>query len=103
MQQEKWNKKTPNLKTRPAAYLQKQVETLGSGSRVAIPGQRGDCYDNAAAESFFSNLKNKLVHQCDFASREAARAAIFDYIEVFYNRQRRRQALGYLSPVQFEQ
>ena len=43
------------------------------------------------------------THHCDFASREAARAAIFDYIEVFYNRQRKHQTLGYLSPVKFEQ
>jgi len=63
---------------------------------------RGNCYDNAVAESFFSNLKNELVHHCDFHTREAARAAIFDYIEVFYNRQRRHQTLGYLSPAQFE-
>lgn len=65
--------------------------------------RKGDCYDNAVAESFFSNLKNELVHNCDFTTREAARAAIFDYIEVFYNRQRRHQALGYVSPAQFEQ
>ena len=64
---------------------------------------RGNCYDNAVAESFFSNLKCELVHHCDFHTREAARAAIFDYIEVFYNRQRRHQTLGYLSPMQFEQ
>jgi transposase InsO family protein len=70
---------------------------------VPSMSRRGDCYDNAVAESFFSNLKNELVHHCDFASREAARAAIFDYIEVFYNRQRRHQTLGYLSPMQFEQ
>jgi transposase InsO family protein len=63
---------------------------------------RGNCYDNAVAESFFSNLKNELVHHCDFHTREAARAAIFDYIEVFYNRTRRHQTLGYLSPAQFE-
>jgi putative transposase len=69
---------------------------------VASMSRRGDCYDNAVAESFFSNLKNELVHHCDFASREAARAAIFDYIEVFYNRQRRHQTLGYLTPMQFE-
>ncbi|MEO8009649.1 MAG: IS3 family transposase [Betaproteobacteria bacterium] len=54
-------------------------------------------------KSFFSNLKNELVHHCDFASREQARAAIFDYIELFYNRQRRHQALDYVSPAQFEQ
>lgn len=64
---------------------------------------RGNCYDNAVAESFFSNLKNELVHHCDFHTRDAARVAIFDYIEVFYNRRRRHQTLGYLSPVQFEQ
>jgi len=63
---------------------------------------RGNCYDNAVAKSFFSNLKNELVHHCDFHTREAARAAIFDYIEVFYNRQRRHQTLGYLSPAQYE-
>ncbi len=70
---------------------------------VPSMSRRGNCYDNAVAESFFSNLKNELVHHCDFASREAARAAIFDYIEIFYNRQRRHQALGYVSPAQFEQ
>jgi transposase InsO family protein len=54
------------------------------------------------AESFFSNLKNELVHHCDFASRETARAAIFDYIEAFYKRQRSHHTLGYLTPVRFE-
>jgi transposase InsO family protein len=64
---------------------------------------KGNAYDNAVAESFFSNLKNELVHHCDFPSRNHARAAIFDYIEIFYNRQRRHQSLGYVSPVHFEQ
>jgi putative transposase len=64
--------------------------------------RRGNCYDNAVAESFFSTLKNELVHHCDFHTRDEARAVIFEYIEVFYNRQRRHQTLGYLSPVQFE-
>jgi len=70
---------------------------------VASMSARGNCYDNAVAESFFSNLKNELAHHCDFPTRESARAAIFDYIEIFYNRQRRHQTLGYLSPLQFEQ
>jgi len=65
--------------------------------------RRGNCYDNAVAESFFSTLKNELVHYCDFHTRDEARAAIFEYIEIFYNRQRRHQTLGYLSHVQFEQ
>ena len=70
---------------------------------IASMSRRGDCFDNAVAESFFSNLKNELVHHSDFASRDSARAAVFDYIEVFYNRQRSHQSLGYLSPAAFEQ
>lgn len=58
--------------------------------------------DNAVVESFFSNLKNELVHHCQFPDRQSARTAIFDYIELFYNRTRRHQALGYISPMQFE-
>lgn len=64
---------------------------------------KGNAYDNAVAESFFGNLKNELVHHSDFESRDAARAAIFDYIELFYNRSRMHQSLGYVSPVEFEQ
>jgi transposase InsO family protein len=48
------------------------------------------------------NLKNELIHHIDFDSRDAARMAIFDYIEVFYNRRRKHQSLGYVSPMQFE-
>lgn len=58
--------------------------------------------DNAVAESFFSTLKNELVHHCDFRSRDEAHAAIKDYIETFYNRKRLHATLGYLSPEQFE-
>ena len=57
---------------------------------------------NAVAESFFSNLKNELIHHCDFRSRDEARAAIFDYIELFYNRKRIHQSLGYRTPEQIE-
>ena len=64
--------------------------------------RRGNCYDNAVAESFFSSLKNELVHHCSFKTRDEARAAIFEYIEIFYNRQRRHQTLDYLSPVDYE-
>ena len=63
---------------------------------------KGNVYDNAVAESFFGNLKNEVIHHCDFESRDAARAAIFDYIELFYNRNRIHQSLGYVSPVEFE-
>lgn len=63
---------------------------------------KGNCYDNAVAESFFSTLKNELVHERDYHTREDARAEIFEFIEVFYNRQRLHQTLGYVSPEQFE-
>ena len=59
-------------------------------------------YDNAVAESFFSNLKNEWVHHHDFKSREEAGLALFDYIECFYNTQRMHQSLGYLTPNEME-
>ena len=62
----------------------------------------GNCYDNAVAESFFATLKRELVGGEVFASRDQARRAIFEWIEVFYNRQRRHSSLGYVSPEQFE-
>lgn len=63
---------------------------------------RKTAYDNAVAESFFSNLKNEWVHHHDFKTREEAGLAIFDYIECFYNTQRIHQSLGYLTPVEME-
>ena len=75
---------------------------MGAHGMVASMSARGNCYDNAVAESFFSSLKNELIHHCDFHTRDCARAAVFDYIEVFYNRQRRHSSLGYVSPVDFE-
>jgi len=62
----------------------------------------GDCYDNAVVESFWGKLKAEMVYHKRFATRAQARAAVFDYIEVFYNRQRLHAALGYVSPEQFE-
>jgi transposase InsO family protein len=63
----------------------------------------GDCWDNAVMESFFGALKRELVHRTTFATREEARRALFDYIEVFYNRSRLHSTLGYLSPAQYEE
>jgi transposase InsO family protein len=65
--------------------------------------RRGDCWDNAPMESFFASLKKELVHDADFATRAEARAALFEYIEVFYNVQRRHSSLGYVSPAEYEQ
>jgi transposase InsO family protein len=71
------------------------------GMAVSMSG-KGDCWDNAVMESFWSTLKNELVHHERYATREQARASIFQYIEVFYNRQRLHSSLGYQSPEVFE-
>ena len=62
----------------------------------------GDCYDNAAMESFFSTLKRELIYHEKYQTRDEARLSIFEYIEVFYNRKRRHSAIGYQSPESFE-
>jgi len=62
----------------------------------------GQCWDNAVAESFFSTLKEELIYRGSWPTRAAARRAIFEYVEVFYNRQRMHSALDYLSPVDYE-
>ena len=73
--------------------------------RGVIPSmsRKGNCYDNAPVESFFSSLKNELVRHREFQHQTEARYAIAEYIEVFYNCQRLHQALGYRSPEEFEQ
>jgi transposase InsO family protein len=65
--------------------------------------RRADCWDNAPMESFFASLKKELVHGADFATRAEARAAVVEYIEVFYNSQRRHSSLGYVAPAEYEQ
>jgi len=65
-------------------------------------GSRGDCYDNAVAESFFATLKKELIHRRAWPTKAELRTEVFDYIEVFYNRQRRHSTLGQRSPVDFE-
>jgi putative transposase len=73
-----------------------QARITGSMSR------RGNCWDNAVAESFFGTLKTELIHPRIFSHRTLARTVIAEWIEVFYNRQRLHSTIGYLSPVQFE-
>ncbi|MGH7489675.1 MAG: IS3 family transposase, partial [bacterium] len=64
--------------------------------------RRGDCWDNSAVESFFASLKKDRVHRTTYATREAARADIFDHVEAFYNSRRRHSTLGQVSPMEFE-
>jgi len=86
-----------------------QYTSLAFGRRlrdtgiVGSMGSVGDCYDNAAAESFFATLKTELLSRRSWATRAEATTAIFDYIEGFYNRRRRHSTLDYLSPSDYEQ
>ena len=77
-------------------------ELLASHQLVASMSRKGNCYDNAFIESFWSSLKYETVYHRRFATRAAARSAVFDYIETFYNRTRLHSSLGYVSPVTFE-
>lgn len=72
--------------------------------RGLIPSmsRKGNCFDNAGVETFFRTLKNELVHHQTFHTRDEAHTAVFEFIEVFSNRQRLHQTLGYISPMQFE-
>ena len=77
-------------------------QALGNAGLIASMSRRGNCYDNATMESFWSTLKLELVYRRLFDTRTQARRQIFDYIETFYNRHRAHSALGYHSPVDFE-
>lgn len=78
-------------------------QQLAEHGMIASMSRKGDCWDNAVAESFFSTLKNELTHEHNFNNQQIARAAIFEYIEIFYNRQRLHQTLNYQTPDEFEQ
>jgi len=65
--------------------------------------RKGNCWDNAVAESFFHTLKTELIYLEEFDTHEQAQTAVFEYVEVFYNRQRCHSANGYLAPLAYEQ
>jgi putative transposase len=77
-------------------------QQLQAAGMVASTGSVGDCFDNAVVESFFASLKVELLDRQVWPTRAAARLAIFEYVEVWYNRQRRHSTLGYLAPLAFE-
>ena len=77
-------------------------QALRSHGMICSMSRKGDCWDNAPMESFFHTLKTELVHHRDYQTRNQAKADIFEYIEVFYNRSRRHSALGYMTPAQYE-
>ena len=75
---------------------------LGAHRMQQSMSREGDCWDDACAESFVSTLKKELISDTVFRSRDDPRRAIFEYIEVFYNRQRSHSANGYVAPLAFE-
>ena len=77
-------------------------DALKAGGLIPSMSRTGDCWDNAVAESFFATIKAELIDAERFPTRAAATAAIGDYIEMFYNPQRRHSHLGFLSPIEFE-
>jgi putative transposase len=78
---------------------QRTMRQLGIACSMS---RKGNCWDNAVVESFFSTLKTEMVHRTTFTDRSQAHSAVFDYIETFYNPKRRHSSLGYLSPMNFE-
>ncbi|MBA2518833.1 MAG: transposase, partial [Chloroflexia bacterium] len=78
-------------------------QVLATHGMTVSMSRAGDCYDNALAESYFATLKAELVNRQVWPTRQAARQAIFEWIEVFYNRQRLHSALGYCPPVTYEE
>jgi len=88
---------------RGSQYASEDYRTaLTANGMIASMSRPGCCYDNAAAESFWHTIKNELIHRRDFQTRDEAKHAIFEYIEVFYNRARQHTTIGNLSPVEFE-
>ena len=86
-----------------AQYTSTQYANLASDLGVVLSvGRRGQCWDNAVAESFFSTLKTELIHRHPWPTHKATTSAIFDYIEGWYNTRRRHSTLNYLSPAAFE-
>jgi len=79
-----------------------QSKLLSNGCQISM-SRRGNCWDNAVVESFFSRFKVELIFGERFTTLEQAKREIFEYIEIFYNRQRRHSANGYISPMQYEQ
>ena len=102
------------LRRRPGAGLlvhtDRGVQYTADGFSKALEGicaklsmsRKGNCYDNACMESFFGSIKTELIYLTRFKTREQARTAIFEYIEIFYNRKRLHSKLGYMSPAEFE-
>ncbi|WP_370299403.1 transposase [Abyssibacter sp.] len=100
-----WGQNSGRLNTdRGSTYSsQRYRDLLQANGMQSSMSRKKDCWDNAVAESFFSTVKNELVWGNNYADRQQARSAIFEFIEVFYNRQRLHETLGYRTPLQVDQ
>jgi transposase InsO family protein len=88
---------------RGSQYASEHYQQLLAGHGIVCSmSRRGNCWDNAPMESFFASLKKELTRGETFTTREEARASLFEYVEVFYNRVRRHSSLGYTSPIEYE-
>ena len=88
---------------RGCQYTSTQYANLARDLDVTLSvGRKGQCWDNAVAESFFATVKTELIHRRTWPTRKTATSAIFDYIEGWYNTRRRHSTVGYLSPRQYE-
>ena len=88
---------------RGSQYASKNYQKLLKDNHITVSmSRKGNCWDNAVMESFFATLKTELIYHEKFITRKDAKLKIFEYIELFYNRNRRHSSLGYKSPAQFE-
>lgn len=87
---------------RGCQYASEQFKKLLSSVCKQSMSRKGNCWDNAVAESFFGSLKSELIYHHTFKTRDAAQLSIFEYIEIFFNKQRLHSTLGYLTPEEFD-
>jgi transposase InsO family protein len=88
---------------RGSEYASKSYQEMLQQRGIVISmSKKGDCYDNALIESFWGTLKEECLKRQIYTTRKEASGAVFEYIEIFYNRKRRHSSLGYLSPVEYE-
>lgn len=87
---------------RGSQYASEQFREMLATVCKQSMSRKGNCWDNAVAESFFGSLKSELIYHHTFKTREAAQLSIFEYIEIFYNKQRLHSTLGYLTPEEFD-
>lgn len=92
-------RQTPDL---PVKFVSLAFGQKARDAGIAVSmGSKGDCFDNAVAESFFATLKKELVHRRSWPTRRELTSEVFEYVEAFYNATRRHSTLGHLSPAQF--